>query len=192
MSETLLQKDFAEKDLQRIRNLATKKFSEKTTTQVGYKKVREIHNEGEIFTEDGKQWTIKNGIKTTFSKLDLVKKSLQSPFTCPQCSHVMKHNLDKKFYFIHKKCFDCVIKYETQLRLDGKFEEYAQGLIRANATSFINDLEQEFADFLTQGIQSYVTEQGDMEDWGGAENKKKQIAQEFQEYIESIRSILKN
>ena len=39
-----------------------------------YVKKQEDHKEGDVWEENGKQWTIKNGIKMTISKLDLVKK----------------------------------------------------------------------------------------------------------------------
>lgn len=192
MSDSILQKQFEEGDLQRVRNLVQKKYGEGTITRVGYKKQKQEHKEGEIFEEDGKNWIIQDGIKTTFSKLDLVKKSLQVPLVCPHCSKTMKHRLDKKFYFIHKKCFDCVVNYETKLRLEGKFEDYARDLIKKNASSFICDLEQELKDFLNEGIESYITEQGDIEDWQSTTDKKKAIEKELQEYITSIKSIIGN
>ena len=41
MQETQLKKQFNERDLQRIRNLATKKVHDKTVTSVGYTKKEE-------------------------------------------------------------------------------------------------------------------------------------------------------
>lgn len=186
----MLQKQFSERDLQRVRNLATRKFGETTTTQVGYRKQHVEHKEGEVFEEDGRTWIISNGVKTTFSKLDLVKKSLQLPILCPHCSKPMKHNLDKKFYFIHKHCFNCTIEHETQLRLDGKFEEYAQNLIRSNASAFIRDLEQELEEFMIAGLETYVTEQGDIEDWQSNSEGKKLIEKELRDYIDSIKAVI--
>ncbi len=61
--ETTLKKEFSERDLQRIRNLATKKVHDKTVTSVGYSKAEEFHNEGDVWEENGRTWTIKNGIK---------------------------------------------------------------------------------------------------------------------------------
>mgnify|MGYP007090478949 FL=1 len=37
-----------------------------------------------------------------------------------------KGRLDKLMYSIHKQCSDCVIKYETKLKIEGKFEEYTK------------------------------------------------------------------
>lgn len=188
--DSRLQRQFSERDLQRVRNLATRKFGDKTTTTVGYKKQQTERKEGEVFEEDGKMWIMNNGIKVTFSKLDLVKKSLQLPLLCPCCSKPMRHNLDKKFYFIHKKCFNCVIDYETKLRLEGKFDVYAQTIIRSNASAFIRDLEQELEEFLQQGLDTYVTEQGDIEDWNSNSEGKKLIEKELREYIASIKAVI--
>ena len=65
MQETTLKKQFTERDLQRIRNLAQKKVHEKTVTSVGYTKAEEHHVEGDVWEENGKTWTIKSGIKRT-------------------------------------------------------------------------------------------------------------------------------
>ena len=46
--------------------LVTKKYGDKTTQSVGYTKVQEFHNEGDIWEEDGRKWTIKNGVKQKY------------------------------------------------------------------------------------------------------------------------------
>ena len=63
MSESLLKKEFKKSDVERVRNLVNKDFTAKTKTQLGYRKSTEHHMEGDIWEENGKQWTIKNGIK---------------------------------------------------------------------------------------------------------------------------------
>ena len=137
--------------------------------------------------ENGKQWTIKNGIKMTISKLDLVKKSLQIPLVCPNCGKAMKKkNLDTKMYSIHKQCFDCVIKMETKLRLEGKYEEYAKNIMQRNASGFIKDLEQILEDMINDTTaQHIVNENGETEVWGGGDSAG--MVQEFKEYIAKIK-----
>ena len=63
MKESVLKKEFSEKDIQRVRNLVKGKDGEKTQTSVGYSKKYIHRNEGEIWEEDGRKWTIKDGIK---------------------------------------------------------------------------------------------------------------------------------
>jgi hypothetical protein len=69
MADNVLKKEFQEKDVQRLRNLMTGKYGEKTTVGAGYTKQKEFHEEGDIWEEDGRQWTIKNGIKQNVTKL---------------------------------------------------------------------------------------------------------------------------
>ena len=68
--ENVLKKEFKQKDVQRLRNLLTKKHGDKTTVGIGYSKQQEFHKEGDIWEEDGRKWTIKNGVKQNITKMD--------------------------------------------------------------------------------------------------------------------------
>ena len=74
MSDNLLKKEFKTRDVQRMRNIITKKTGDKTGVQVGYTKAYEDHKEGDVWEERGKKWTIKNGIKQTLTKYDTLKR----------------------------------------------------------------------------------------------------------------------
>lgn len=65
------------------------------------------------------------------------------PLWCPKCKRIMNKKLDNKMYWIHNMCFDCVIEFETQLRIEGKWEEYERNKIKENVRSFIKDTEQQ-------------------------------------------------
>ena len=190
-NENVLKKEFRERDVQRIRNIVNKKYGDKTVTQVGYTKESTDHKEGDVWEENGKQWTIKNGLKMTISKLDLVKKTLQIPLTCPKCGRAMKKkNLDTKMYSIHKQCFDCVITYETKLRLEGKYEAYVQDMVQRSAKGYIGDLEQMLQDLINDThSDQIVTEGGEVEEWSGGNNTS--LVKEFQEYIDKLKDITK-
>ena len=101
----MLKKEFKKKDVERVRNLIRGKSEDSSETQIGYNKKLENHKEGDIWTENRKTWTIKNGIKQTISKLDAIKKEVFMPLCCPECNKVMKKRLDKPHYRIHKKCW---------------------------------------------------------------------------------------
>jgi hypothetical protein len=73
MAESVLKKEFKEKDVQRLRNIIQGKEDERTTTSIGYTKKEEFHAEGDVWEEDGREWTIKNGIKQNITKLDKAK-----------------------------------------------------------------------------------------------------------------------
>ena len=70
----VLKKEFQQKDVNRIRNIVNKKYGDKTQLSVGYQTKKQDHKEGDIWEENGKQWTIKDGIKQTYTKLDSLKK----------------------------------------------------------------------------------------------------------------------
>lgn len=167
-----LKKEFRRGDVQRLRNIFSGKAGDSTTLQVGYTGDVAEHKEGDVWLENGKQWTIKNGIKQTYTKLDSVKKLLSIPVMCPSCNTKMKHPLDKKMYTIHKKCLNCVQSYETQLKLEGKYEEYVKSFTTANAKAFISEARDFIKDVSTQKNQ-FVLESGQIEDHGGEEATKK-------------------
>ena len=72
MKDTVLKKQFQEKDIKRMRNLIKGEGDKATQIQLGYKKKQIDHKEGDIWEEDGRKWTIKNGIKRNFTKNNLV------------------------------------------------------------------------------------------------------------------------
>ena len=111
-----LKKEFTRKDVERVRNLAQGKVGSSSESQVGYTKKIVEYKEGDVWKENKKTWTIKNGIKQTISKLDAIKKEVFMPLCCPECGKVMKAQLDKPNYKIHKKCLNCVVYYESRLK----------------------------------------------------------------------------
>jgi len=58
-----LKKEFDERAVNRARNLITKNFNNRTMVGSGYEKVKQKHTEGETWLEDGRTWTIKNGVR---------------------------------------------------------------------------------------------------------------------------------
>lgn len=188
-NESLLKKEFKGKDVQRMRNIITKNYTDKTTTQIGYTKEQVDHKEGDVWEENGKTWTIKNGIKMTITKLDLVKSTLQMPLTCPECKRAMnKGRLDKHMYGIHKKCSDCVISHETELKRIGKFEEYQKSILSRGIEYHIKEMEDILLE-LSLGINegSFVTENGDIEEWKGKGIDEQEIIKDIQEYIQKLK-----
>ena len=189
MSESMLQREFKGKDVQRMRNIITKDYTAKTTTQIGYSKTQTDHKEGDIWDENGKQWTIKNGIKQTVTRFDKLKESIHLPLTCPNCNKAMRGDrLNKKMWPIHKMCFDCVISMETQLKITGQYEEYARGLVTGGVKAHIKDLEDVMLELaLSDNNESFVTEAGDVEKWAGKGVDKQKITTELQEYIQKLK-----
>jgi hypothetical protein len=92
--------------------------------------------EGDVWEDvNGKQWTIKNGIRQTVTKLDDAK----TPWWCPKCSKPMNHRFDIKFWRIRGHCMDCNIKMETEIRRQGKWKEYEQSVMLRNYIAEVRD-----------------------------------------------------
>jgi hypothetical protein len=138
-----------------------------------------IHKEGDVWEENGKTWTIKNGIKKTLGKMDNFRKELIMPIACPHCKRPMKTDVQKPFWSIYKMCLDCVVDMEHVIRTEGKWEEYEKAKITANATSFYKELEQYVQDFIKEKPnKGFVTEDGVVESWiGNSETKAKEIGE---------------
>jgi len=186
--ETLLKKEFKESDVQRVRNLVNKDFTSGVKVQTGYRKSSKKHNEGDIWEDSGKQWTIKNGIKQNITKLDEAKKALRIPLRCPKCNGPMEHWLAKKMYKIHGFCFDpCTVDYEDSLKKAGLYKQYEQRMIKGNAREVIKDIENWVLDSVNDK-HTFVTEQGAVEDWGGMnKSTKEKILNDLKEFTTVMR-----
>ena len=169
----MLKKEFNRKDVTRARNLIMGKSGASSETQVGYKKKRIEYKEGDVWKENGKTWTIKDGIKQTISKLDAIKKEVFMPLCCPKCGKVMKHRLDKPNYKIHKMCFDCVIEFEHKLRVNDEYNDYVKKLQLKNRLTEIDEMENMFLELANQSNEGFVSEHGEVERWKGGIDKEK-------------------
>ena len=173
----MLKKEFKRKDVDRARNLLTGKSGASSETQVGYKKKRVDYKEGDVWVENKKTWTIKDGIKQTVSKMDAIKKEIFMPLCCPKCSKVMKKRLDKPNYKVHKMCFDCVIDYEHKLRIEGNYDDYIKKLRLKNRLTEIDETENMFLELANQSNEGFISEHGEVERWkGGVDTSKMSIA----------------
>ena len=168
----MLKKEFKSKDVNRARNLIMGKTNSSTGIQIGYNKKNKQYKEGDIWTEGQKTWTIKNGIKQTVSKLDAIKKEIFMPLNCPKCKKVMKKRLDKPNYRIHKKCHDCVIKFEHKLKIKKKYDVYKKNLVSKNSLNLVNEMEAYLLDAINTSNSQYVSEDGIIEKWVGGIDKK--------------------
>ena len=188
--DNVLKKEFKQKDVQRLRNLLTKKYGDKTTVGVGYTKQQEFHSEGDVWEEDGRKWTIKNGIKQNITKMDEAKKAHVMPLFCPTCNKLMVTHRDKNYYMIHKKCLNCVIDFETELRRIGAWDEYERKIQNQEIDSFISEFKAWIEDSLTESNQGFISEDGHIEKWVGGPNKQR-VLDDLHKTIEYLSSLKK-
>jgi len=100
--------------------------------------------EGDVWEDvNGKKWTIKNGIRQTVTKLDDAK----TPHWCPKCSKPLNHRFDVRFWRIRGHCMDCNVKFETELRRQGKWEEFERKTMLRNYISSAKDRINELQHF---------------------------------------------
>jgi len=186
MKENLLKKEFKYRDVQRARNIIKKDYNARTLEGVGYQKSFEKKKEGDIWEEDGKSWTLKNGIKQSVSKLDLVRKDVTKPLLCPSCSSIMNYRLDNKMWKIHGICYDCVIDMEHKLRVLGKYAEYESAMITGNLMAWAEDM-QVYVEDILQETETHVTEEGDIEDWrSNTDEQKRKVLVNMQDYLSQV------
>jgi len=191
--ESLLKKEFKQSDVQRVRNLVNKDFTAKTSVKSGYNTVRTARKEGDVWEEDGRKWTIKNGIRQNITKLDGVKDLNRVPLRCPKCGGSMNHWLAKKMYRIHGFCFDpCTVEYEAELRKAGLYDQYEKRIMQGNMKAFARDIEDWVFETVSQQ-DTYVTEQGDVEDWKSNNSKhKEEVLNNLKNFLEIINNHVDN
>ena len=183
--DSTLKKEFKQRDVQRMRNIITGKTGDRTQVLGGWENKIEEHKEGDTWEENGKKWTIKNGIKQSITKLDKFKHLVSMPLTCPTCKKPMKADeLNKKMYSVHKMCLNCVVDMEAKLKLEGKYEEYEKNILNMNKNASLEEFEMALDSWLEEK-DTFVTEQGDIESWQGGD--KTQIYQELKKKIEEFR-----
>ena len=113
------------------------------------------------------------------------------PLNCPQCKAPMKNRLDKTMYLIHSMCFDCVVRHETKLKTEGKFEEYQLNINKQGLAYHLKEMENVLLDLLMNGNEeSFVTEGGDIEAWKGNDALRQVAIVDLKEYIQKIKDVL--
>ena len=173
MKDNVLRKEFNKKDVTRLRNLVNGKSSNKTGQGVGYTKTEEFHQEGDIWEENGRTWTIRDGIKENITKLDKFKKTTV-PLFCPSCSQVMNKQLDSHYYKTHNKCLDCTVKFETTLKQEGTWETHVKEVHNKEIDKTIQEYKSFIQYKMDESNNSLITEAVRLKNGMGVLIKKKQ------------------
>ena len=82
-------------------------------------------------------------------RMDALKEA-KTPWFCPNCDKVMNKRLDDKMYRLHNQCFDCQIKFENKLRIEGKYEQWEEKKVLNNQLSYIKDQIESIEDWKEQ------------------------------------------
>ena len=170
----------AERQNKALKDLMSGKEHTKEYVQVGY---------------EGKQENL--GGKTRESELSEVMQGVRMPWFCPKCDKAMKNKLDDKFWRTQGHCFNCQIDFENKLRIEGKFEEYAQSKMLENQKSYLKDLEQSLDDFeKTGGKQVWLNQVGvntpelEKEQWDMGKDQFEKTISEARDFIREKKEIV--
>ena len=116
-------------------------------------------------------------------------KAARMPWFCPKCDKVMKKRLDDKMYRLYNHCFDCQVKIEHKLKLEGKFDDWANEKMRNNKIAIIKDTLQQLEEFKTMKAPEWLNNVGvnypelEKEKWEGGTEK---MVAEAEEAIEKL------
>jgi hypothetical protein len=189
MSDNVLKKQFQKNDVERLRNLIKGKQGDRTTVGIGYNgEITEDHKEGDVWEQGGKTWTIRDGIKENVTKLDKFKKAAV-PLFCPDCKQIMDKQLDPFYFKSYNCCLNCRTKFETKLKIEGKWEDYLNTAFNAEIDKQIEDYKSYFESILSEGNQNYVSENGEIQKWVGGIDKERaqQSLEEVVKYLNSLK-----
>tara|TARA_B100000287_G_scaffold216574_1_gene204350 strand:+ start:862 stop:1482 length:621 start_codon:yes stop_codon:yes gene_type:complete len=115
------------------------------------------------------------------------------PMFCPTkgCGKIMRGKADNKMWTYHGKCMDCVAKEETQMRINGTFNEYQEKKVQANVKAWIADMENLLVEWnkdqAREKMQFIMNSTGEMETWDtkDSENKDKTRLEEVLQEVKT-------
>jgi hypothetical protein len=192
-----------------VKNLLEGNHESQNRIQVGFdgdKKEENIDRQvGEKwFDSDGNEWEQKKGYKVKLGKVwqQELHEYLNSFPNCPKesCTCGMPKRLDEKMKKIHGMCFDCVVKMEHKIRIEGKWQEYEKTKMKENALAWLKEAERD-KNLIVEELSrlEFANEFGDVEKWDTKVNKEellKKIEDEFQtfrtDFIEKLEKDLEN
>ena len=186
-----MKKGIKESKVQRMRNLVSGNYNDKTKIISGYSKKEKEYSEGDIWEEKGKQYTIKRGIKRTVTKKDNIRKFNRIPLCCPTCNNSMNHPAHKQMFKLWGMCINCVMFWEQQMKAQGTFKAFLKDFNRKNFNAYIKDAITEYNEWLEdRNSKTFITEAGDIEDWGSGQDNET-LKKDFNKTIKKARSKFK-
>ena len=190
-------------NIKAIRQMLDGTHKTQTKKTVGFSDVKssETRREvGEVWTdENGVEWEQRAGFKIKKGKLDEIRELLakdRMPKDCPECKQPMTKRLDEKFWNLEKRCFDCQVSFEHNLRIEGKYEEYERDKILRNAEAWLAEAEKEAKDLaeVFRNPLTFAGADGSIEKWSGGmsgEEVADKIEKEFEMFKENFIEKLK-
>lgn len=122
---------------------------------VGYTPSKHKRKEGDTWTDNkGIKWTQKNGYKVQINdQSEMIRKTIKQKCDCGQ-EIQYGDKLDTNFFKKTGKCFNCIIKEETELRVLGVYSYYENYKLLANYLGILEETKQK----IEESIRYFETE----------------------------------
>ena len=124
-------------------------------------------------------------------------KEARVPWFCPECDKIMKKRLDDRMWYLYGHCFNCQIKVENKMRIEGTFDEWATKKVIANKLSWIKEQKQAIKEFKNQKSPEFWQQfrpdgySVDKEKWNMDMSQIQKVADEALEHLQKIEDSLK-
>jgi hypothetical protein len=146
---------------------------ERPFIQVGYTADSDFasRKEGEIWEDvNGKKWIKKNGTKRAINNVS--SSTIESTKRhCKDCNMDIRwgNRYDEILYNKTGRCQECLAKFETKLRVEGKYDDYEQNKLLRNQLSQAKEFRtkvQESFDFVSSHQKiSFPNGDGTLDEW---------------------------
>lgn len=153
---------------------------------------KDIHG-NPIWWEQAKGYRIKHHVHPNISKeIQHIREYLKSFPNCRKeiCTCKQPTRIDEKFRRLVGMCEDCLIAYETKLKIEGNFNEYALKKMEENAKSFFDQADREF-EILKREVEN-INFAGDENDIDPIEKWSFQNPEAYKQFLEERYNEFKN
>lgn len=96
--------------------------------------------------------------ETVKSHLTDIMAAARMPWFCPECKKTMKAKVNDKMWRLFRHCFDCQVKVENKLRIEGKYEEWAKKKVLLNQRSFVIEQLESVEEWKKQGDVTFYNQ----------------------------------
>ena len=144
MSDSILSTNSRERERQ-IKNISRVARGEKVEKKI-YVQMEDLDEKKK------RQEQIKLEREEKNNRSDALKEA-RTPWFCPSCGKVMNKKLDDKMYRLYGHCFDCQIKFENKLSLEGKYENWEKQKVLKNRLSWIKEQVQSVEEWREQSVK---------------------------------------
>lgn len=173
---------------------------ERPFIQVGYNGNQDkyiIRKDGETWTDaNGKQWIQKEGGAVAVTPImDLIRAEGLDKCSCCGAEVRWGSRLDRKMYAKTRKCFDCLIKEETELRIKGQYRLYEAKKILENQLSYLQGIKKQLKEAHTYSkehkVFTYVNSNGMVEEWANETRDEllKNIKKDFVACLKTMKKV---